>query len=82
VMRNLFHRAAVHGLPARLSMSGVYVEPDHSGYARTLTALRLVGAAVETVDIIGGGVARRTLKAICYQGIQFAGTVIENGRAS
>lgn len=57
-MRNLFHRdAAMPGLPAPV------VEPDHSGYARTLTAFRLAGAAVAAVDIIGDDAARRKLLA-------------------
>jgi hypothetical protein len=60
----------------------VYVEPDHSGYARTLSAFSLAGAAVQTVDIIGDGAARRALRAIGYQGIPVvnAGRRIWGGR--
>jgi hypothetical protein len=87
-MRHLLHRdAALPGLSAPVCERGraiplVYVEPDHSGYARTLTAFSLAGAMVATVDIIGDGAARRKLNTIGCQGIPVvnAGRRIWGGR--
>ncbi len=79
MIRNLFHRAAGHGLPAPICERGravplVYVEPRHSGCACTLAAFRLAGAAVEVVDVTGDDEARRALKAIGYQSLPVVNT--------